>query len=80
MPVHCPISIEINLQKELDGLTFIDKKGKVQNLSLLKNTIKLNDKRVFVDSIKLFHRLILVSDREITIQMSLRYGGSSKPV
>ena len=56
------------------------KKGKVQILSLLKNTIKLNDKRVFVDSIKLFHRLILVSDREITIQKSLKQGGSSKPV
>ena len=78
MPVHCPIAIEINL--ELDGLTFRDKKGKVQNLSLLKNTIKLGEKRVFVDSIKLFYRLILVSDREITIQKSLKYGVSSKPV
>jgi hypothetical protein len=43
-------------------------KGKVQNLSLLKKTMKFNDKQVFVDSIKLFQRLVLVSHREITIQ------------
>ena len=69
-------SIGINLQKVLDGITFIDKfrtKGKVQSLFILKRTIKLNNERVIADSMKLFHRLFLVSFLETTIVKSSKH-------
>ena len=64
------------LHEKLNGLTFNSKisiKGKIRNLSQLMKTVKLNDKQVFVDSLKLFNRLVLISDRETSIEESLKY-------
>ena len=74
-PEDC-LNIGISLHEKLDGLTFNDKfsiKGKVNNLSYLKKTIKVNDRKVFVDSLKLFNRLVLISDRETTLEESLKF-------
>ena len=43
------ISVGTALQKELDGKSFIDKfrvKGKVGNLTLLKRTVRVNEKDI----------------------------------
>ena len=74
-PEQC-LSVGLALQKELDGLTLVDKmrvKGEVTNLCQLKKTVKLNDRKVVIDSMKLFNRLILIADRETTIEESLKF-------
>ena len=49
------------LHEKLNGLTFkISIKSKIRNLSQLKKTVKLNDKQLFVDSLKLFNLLVLM--------------------
>ena len=52
------------IQASLDGLSFVDKisiKMKVKNLSSLKKPVKVNNKNIIIDSLKLFNRLILIS-------------------
>ena len=64
------------LQSELDGLTSIDKisiKGKAKYFSQLRNQVNVNDKSVAVDPLKCFNRLVLVADKETTIEECLKY-------
>ena len=45
-------SVGTALQKELCGKSFIDKfrvKGKVENLTLLKRTVRVNEKDIVID-------------------------------
>ena len=55
-------------------MKFIDKisiKGKAKNLTQLRKQVKVNDKSVAVDPLKCFNRLVLVVDRETTIEKCL---------
>ena len=69
-PEDC-ISVGTALQKELDGKSFIDKfrvKGKVGNLTLLKRTVRVNEKDIVIDSLTIFNRLVFASERESTLE------------
>ena len=46
----------------------------------MKNPVKVNDKDVVIHPLKLFDRLILISEREITIEESLRYELTQVPM
>ena len=72
-PDNCEI-VRAQLQIALDGLTFVHEfstNEKVKNLALLKKPIKVNNINVVIDPLKLFNRLILVSERETTVEESL---------
>lgn len=74
-PEEC-LAVGAVLQRELDGLTFIDKisiKGKAKNLTQLRKQVKVNNKSVAVDPLKCFNRLVLVADRETSIEECLTY-------
>ena len=72
-PEEC-LAVGTVLQSELDGLTCIDKisiKGRAKNFTQLRKQVKVNDKSVAVDPSKCFNRLVLVADRETTIEECL---------
>ena len=57
-------SVGTALQKELGGKSFIDKfrvKGKVGNLTLLKRTVRVNEKDIVIDSLTILKRLVFES-------------------
>ena len=63
-PEDC-ISFGTALQKELDGKSLIDKfrvKGKVGSLTRLKRTVRVNEKDIVIDSLKMFNRLVFASE------------------
>ena len=69
-------SVVTALQKELGGKSFIDNfrvKGKVGNLTLLKRTVRVNEKDIVIDSLTIFNRLVFTSERESTLEDSLRF-------
>ena len=69
-------SVGTALQKELGGKSFIDKfrvKGKVGNSTLLKRTVRVNEKDIVIDSLTIFNRLVFASERESTLEDSLRF-------
>ena len=83
-PEDC-ISVGTALQKELDGKSFIDKfrvKGKVGNLTLLKvkRTVRVNEKDIVIDSLRIFNRLVFASERESTLEESLQYEITAMPM
>ena len=58
------------IQSSRDGCSFTDKfdlKAKVKNLSYLRKSVRINNEAVILDSLTLFHRLILVAERESII-------------
>ena len=50
-----------------------DLKTKIENLAFLKKPMKINNQSVVVDSLNLFHRLILVAERITTVEEILYY-------
>ena len=48
-------------------------KNKVKTLAYLKKPVILSQTAVIVDSLKLFHRLIAIADREVSLQESLTF-------
>ena len=69
-------SVVTALQIELGGKSFIDNfrvKGKVGNLTLLKRTARVNEKDIVIDSLTIFNRLVFASERESTLEDSLRF-------
>ena len=69
-------SVGTALQKKLGGNSFITKfrvKGKVGNLTLLKRTVRVNEKDIVIDSMTIFNRFFFASERESTLEDSLRY-------
>ena len=81
-PEDC-LSVGTALQKELDGKSFIDKfrvKGKVGNLTLLKRTVRVNEKDIVIDSLTIFNRLVFASERESTLEESLQYELTAMPM
>ncbi|KAI4804491.1 hypothetical protein KUCAC02_026117 [Chaenocephalus aceratus] len=48
-------------------------KSKVQALSSLRKIPKINEKKIHLDSLKLFNRLIIVAQQDMTVETSLAY-------
>ncbi|KAK1890378.1 Chromosome-associated kinesin KIF4 [Dissostichus eleginoides] len=48
-------------------------KSKVQALSSLRKIPKINEKKIHLDSLKLFNRLIIFAQRDMTVETSLAY-------
>ena len=62
--------IGLKMQKEIDGENYKDvmsSKQKVKPLSHLMKTVKIKDKTLVLDSVKLFNRLVIVSQRELSV-------------
>ena len=56
---------------KLDGQSVtstMEVKFKVQALSSLRKVPKANEKKIFLDSIKLFNRLITFAQRDMTVE------------
>lgn len=65
-----------SIQQSLDNGSFLSKfpsKMRVKPLSHLTKTLKIKDKEVVIQSLKLFNRLIIISERELTVKDSLAY-------
>jgi len=62
---------------KLDGgqsvTSTMEVKFKVQALSSLRKVPKVNEKKIYLDSIKLFNRLIILAQRDMTVERSLEY-------
>ena len=64
------------MQEKLDGKNFtevMETKDKVKNLSLLRKPVKVTDKTIVVESLKLFNRLILITERSGNLNDALKY-------
>ena len=75
------VRVGVEIQTTLDGQSFVDKistKQKVSNLASLKKPIKVNEKTVVI--IKLFTRLILISEKETSVEESLCYELTQVPM
>ena len=48
-------------------------KFKVQALSSLRKIPKVNEKKIHINSLKLFNRLIIIAQRDMTVETSLEY-------
>ena len=64
------------MQTKLDGQSVtstMEVKFKVQALSSLRKIPKVNEKKIHLDSLKLFNRLIIFAQRDMTVEASLAY-------
>ena len=64
------------MQTKLDGQSVtstMEVKFKVQALSSLRKILKVNEKKIHLDSLKLFNRLIIFAQRDMTVEASLAY-------
>ena len=64
------------MQINLDGksvTSIIQVKFKVQALSSLRKIPKVNEKKLHINSLKLFNQLIIISQRDMTVETSLEY-------
>ena len=64
------------MQINLDGKSVtstMQVKFKVQALSSLRKIPKVNEKKLHINSLKLFNRLIIISQRDMTVETSLQY-------
>ena len=64
------------MQKKLDGQSVtstMEVKFKVQPLSSIRKTPKINDKSIHVNSLRFFNRLIIIAQRDMTVEKSLEY-------
>ena len=64
------------MQTKLDGQSVtstMEVKFKVQALSLLRKIPKVNEKKIHLNSLKLFNRLIIFAQRDMTVEASLAY-------
>ena len=64
------------MQIKLDGQSVtstMEIKSKVKALSSLRNIPKTNEKKIHLDSLKLFNRLIFFAQRDMTVETSLEY-------
>ena len=73
---HESRKVGIQIHKMLDGGNFTDKislKMKCKNFSALKKKVNINNKHVVLEPYKLFNRLAIVSQRQLTVHESLGY-------
>lgn len=76
--VNAERAVEVGrqMQMKLDGQSVtatMEVKFKVQALSSLRNIPKINDKRIHLNSVKLFNRLIIFAQRDMALENSLEY-------
>ncbi|KAK1893893.1 Chromosome-associated kinesin KIF4 [Dissostichus eleginoides] len=77
-PVNAETAAEIGreMENKLDGQSVtstMEVKSKVQALSSLRKIPKINEKKIHLDSLKLFNRLIIFAQRDMTVETSLAY-------
>lgn len=68
--------VGMRMQIKLDGQSVtstMDVKSKIKALSSLRKTILVNEKEIHLDSLKLFNRLIIFAQRDMTVETSLQY-------
>ena len=68
--------VGMEMQFKLDGQSVtstMDVKSKMKALSSLRKSPLVNEKRMQLDSLKLLNRLIIFSQRDITVETSLQY-------
>lgn len=64
------------MQKNLDGQSVtstMEIKFKVQPLLTLRKTPKINEKRIYMNSLRFFNRLIIIAQRDMIVEESLEY-------
>lgn len=66
------------MQIKLDGQPAtstmeVIQKFKVQALSSLRKIPKINEKKIYLNALKLFNRLIILAQRDMTVETSLEY-------
>ena len=76
--VNAERAVEVGreMQIKLNGQSVtstMELKFKVQALSSLKKLPKLNEKKIHLNSLKLFNRLIIIAQRDMTVETSLEY-------
>ena len=63
------------LQTKMNGQTVLDlmeTKHKVKSLEILRSGHKVNGKKLVIDSLKLFNRLIIIIEQEVKTKEGLR--------
>ena len=68
--------IGMEMQIKLDGQSVtstMDVKSKVKALSSLRKIPMVNEKKIHIDSLKLFNRLIIFAQRDMTVETTLQY-------
>ena len=68
--------VGMDMQIKLDGQSVtstMDVKSKIKALSSLRKSPLVNEKKIQLDSLKLFNRLIIFAQRDMTVETSLRY-------
>ena len=71
------------IQVEMDGKTVLDPmktKHKVKSLASLRSGPKVNGEELIIDSLKLFNRLIAISEREVKTKEALRFELTPTPL
>ena len=71
------------MQIEMDGKSVLDTmqtKYKVKSLATLRSGPKLNGEKIAVDSVRLFNRLIIISEREIKTKEALMFELTPTPM
>ena len=64
------------MQKKMDAqpvTSTMEVKFKVQALSSLRKIPKLNERKIYLNSLRLLNRLIIIAQRDMTIEASLEY-------
>uniref|UniRef100_UPI00358F612F uncharacterized protein n=1 Tax=Myxine glutinosa TaxID=7769 RepID=UPI00358F612F len=68
--------VGMEMQIKLDGQSVtstMDVKSKIKALSSLRKFPLVNEKKIHLDSLKLFNRLIIFAQRDMTVETSLQY-------
>ena len=71
------------MQIKLDGQSVTSSmvvKSKVEALSSLRKIPTVNEKKIHLDSVKLFKRLMIFAQREMTVETSLQYALTPFPL
>ena len=76
--VNAERAVEVGreMQMKLDGKSVtstMEVKFKARALSSLRNFPRVNEKKVHLNSIKLFNRLVIFAQRDMTVKTSLEY-------
>ena len=71
------------MQAKMNGRTVLDSmetKHKVKSLESLRSGPKVNGKKLVIDSLKLFNRLIIIIEREVKTKEALRFELTPTPM
>ena len=84
-PVNADQAEEVGraMQAKMDGKTVLDTmetKHKVKSLENLRSGPKVNGKKLVIDSLKLFNRLIIISEREVKTKQALQFELTPTPM